>query len=58
MARGQKIDSAIPLSPVLFKRYNNYVATNLGSMPIGTRLQRVLVADVGMLLRRVAPRRA
>lgn len=38
MARGQKIDSAIPLSPVLFKRYNNYVATNLGSMPIGTRV--------------------
>ena len=38
MARGQKIDSAIPLSPVLFKRYNNYVAANLGSMPIGTRV--------------------
>ena len=38
MARGQKIDSAIPLSPVLFKRCNNYVATNLGSMPIGTRV--------------------
>lgn len=38
MARGHKIDSAVPLSPVLFKRYNNYVATNLGSRPIGTRV--------------------
>jgi len=38
MARGRKIDSAIPLSPVLFKRYNNYVAAHLGSMPIGTRV--------------------
>ena len=38
MARGHKIDSAIPLSPVLFKRYINYVAANLGSMPIGTRV--------------------
>ena len=38
MARGHKIDSAVPLSPVLFKRYNNYVAAQLGSMPIGTRV--------------------
>ena len=38
MVRGVKIDSAIPLSPILFKRYNNYVAANLGSMPIGTRV--------------------
>jgi SAM-dependent methyltransferase len=38
MARGHKIDSAVPLSPVLFKRYNSYVASNLGSMPIGTRV--------------------
>ena len=30
MARGQKIDSAIPLSPALFKRYNNYVAAQPG----------------------------
>ena len=38
MVRGHKIDSAVPLSPVLFKRYNNYVASNLGSMPMGTRV--------------------
>ena len=38
MARGHKIDSAVLLSPLLFKRYNNYVAANLGSMPIGTRV--------------------
>ncbi len=38
MARGHKIDSAVPLSPLLFKRYNNYVAANLGLMPIGTRV--------------------
>jgi SAM-dependent methyltransferase len=38
MARGHKIDSAVPLSPVLFKRYNNYVAARLGSMPLGTRV--------------------
>ena len=38
MARGHKIDSAVPLSPVLFKRYNNYVAAQLGAKPIGTRV--------------------
>jgi SAM-dependent methyltransferase len=38
MARGHKIDAAVPLSPVLFKRYNNYVAAQLGSMPVGTRV--------------------
>jgi SAM-dependent methyltransferase len=38
MASGHKIDSAVPLSPVLFKRYNNYVAAQLGSMPPGTRV--------------------
>jgi SAM-dependent methyltransferase len=38
MARGHKIDAAVPLSTVLFKRYNNYVAAQLGSMPLGTRV--------------------
>jgi SAM-dependent methyltransferase len=38
MASGHKIDSGVPLSPVLFKRYNNYVAAQLGSMPLGTRV--------------------
>jgi SAM-dependent methyltransferase len=38
MSRGHKIDSAVPLSPVLFKKYNNHVAAQLGSMPIGTRV--------------------
>jgi SAM-dependent methyltransferase len=38
MSRGHKIDSAVPLSPVLFKKYNNHVAAQLGSMPFGTRV--------------------
>jgi len=38
MTRGHKIDSAIPLSSALFRRYNNFVAANLGSMPVGTRV--------------------
>ncbi len=38
MARGHKIDAAVPLSPVLFKRYNNHVSAQLGSMPMGTRV--------------------
>ena len=37
MARGHKIDATISLSPLLFKRYNRYVAAQLGAMPIGTR---------------------
>ena len=37
MARGHKIDAAVPLSPLLFKRYNRYVAAQLGAMPIDTR---------------------
>lgn len=30
---GHKIDATIPLSPLLFKRYNNYVASQLGLKP-------------------------
>jgi len=37
MARGHKIDATVPLSPLLFKRYNSYVAAQLGAMPVGTR---------------------
>jgi hypothetical protein len=38
MLNGQKIDSAIPLTPALFKRYTSHVATQLGAMPLGTRV--------------------
>lgn len=38
MARGHKIDATVPLSPLLFKRYNSYVAAQLGARPIGTRV--------------------
>ena len=38
MAKGNKIDAAIPLSPLLFKRYNNYVASQLGLKPLGTQV--------------------
>ena len=38
MTRGNKIDATVPLSPLLFKRYNSYVAAQLGNMPIGTRV--------------------
>ncbi|MBA3544254.1 MAG: class I SAM-dependent methyltransferase [Chthoniobacterales bacterium] len=38
MPRGHKIDAAIPLSPLLFKRYNNYVASQLGFKPLGTQV--------------------
>jgi len=38
MIRGNKIDGSVPLSPVLFKKYNSYVAAQLGDMPIGTRV--------------------
>ena len=37
MGRGHKIDAAVPLSPHLFKKYNSYVAAQLGAMPVGTR---------------------
>lgn len=37
MARGHKIDATVSLSPLLFKRYNRYVAAQLGAMPTGTR---------------------
>ncbi|MGZ5019415.1 MAG: class I SAM-dependent methyltransferase [Chthoniobacterales bacterium] len=35
---GHKIDSAIPLSTALFKRYTTYVSEQLGARPIGTRV--------------------
>jgi len=35
---GHKIDSAIPLSTELFKKYTAHVAHQLGSRPIGTRV--------------------
>jgi SAM-dependent methyltransferase len=38
MSGKHKIDSAVPLSPILFKRYNNYVAAQLGSLPVRTRV--------------------
>lgn len=38
MADGHRIDARIKLSPVLFKEYNNYVAAQLGTMAIGTRV--------------------
>lgn len=38
MARQHKIDAAVTLSPLLFKRYNHYVATQLGTRPPGTRV--------------------
>lgn len=38
MARGHRIDATVPLSPLLFKRYNAYVAAQLGPLPLGTRV--------------------
>jgi SAM-dependent methyltransferase len=35
---GHRIDSAIPLSPELFKCYTSYVADQLGQQPNGTRV--------------------
>jgi SAM-dependent methyltransferase len=35
---GHRIDSAIPLSPELFKRYTSHVADQLGRQPNGTRV--------------------
>ncbi|HMJ06364.1 MAG TPA: class I SAM-dependent methyltransferase [Chthoniobacterales bacterium] len=35
---GHKIDSAIPLSPALYKKYTQHVAAQLGLRPIGTRV--------------------
>jgi SAM-dependent methyltransferase len=35
---GHKIDTDVPLSPALFKRYTRHVADQLGSMPLGTRV--------------------
>ncbi len=38
MLRNRRIDTAVPLSPLLFKKYNQHVATQLGQKPIGTRV--------------------
>jgi SAM-dependent methyltransferase len=38
MHYGNKIDSAVRLSPALFKRYTSHVAAQLGARPIGTRV--------------------
>jgi SAM-dependent methyltransferase len=38
MYGGHKIDSAVPLSPTLFKRYTSHVAAQLGARPLGTRV--------------------
>jgi SAM-dependent methyltransferase len=38
MYGGHKIDSAVPLSPTLFKRYTSHVAAHLGARPLGTRV--------------------
>lgn len=35
---GHKIDSAIPLSTALFKRYTDHVSEQLGALPHGTRV--------------------
>jgi hypothetical protein len=35
---GYKMDSAIPLSTELFKKYTRHVADQLGTRPIGTRV--------------------
>ena len=38
MHYGHRIDSAVRLSPALFKTYTNHVAAQLGARPIGTRV--------------------
>ena len=38
MFQGHKIDSAVSLSPDLFKCYTRYVAAQLGARPLGTRV--------------------
>lgn len=38
MFDGYKIDSAVTLSPALFKRYTRHVAAELGMQPLGTRV--------------------
>ncbi len=35
---GHKIDSAVPLSTALFKKYTDYVSEQLGARPMGTRV--------------------
>jgi SAM-dependent methyltransferase len=36
MFQGYKIDTAVPLSPALFKKYTTHVANQLGERPLGT----------------------
>jgi SAM-dependent methyltransferase len=38
MFQGHKIDSAVSLSPELFKRYTRHVAAQFGAQPLGTRV--------------------
>ena len=38
MFQRQKIDSSVPFSKALFKKYTSYVAVQLGNKPIGTRV--------------------
>jgi hypothetical protein len=38
MFQGYKIDSAVSLSPELFKRYTRHVSAQLGMQPLGTRV--------------------
>jgi SAM-dependent methyltransferase len=38
MFQQQKIDSSVPFSKALFKKYTSYVAVQLGNRPIGTRV--------------------
>lgn len=38
MYQSHRIDSAVPLSPELFKAYTGYVAEQLGRRPLGTRV--------------------
>ncbi len=38
MAHGHRIDASVQLSARLFKQYTNYVASQLGAMPLGTRV--------------------
>jgi SAM-dependent methyltransferase len=38
MHQGNRIDSAVRLSPALFKTYTSHVAAQLGARPIGTRV--------------------
>ena len=38
MTLGDKIDAKVPLSPLLFRKYNSYVTAQLRARPLGTRV--------------------